>query len=285
MVLAVSVAVGAAQQVQPADPPSPEEIQALVARSIVNQNKNEAALDEYERTERTIVRHKDGTTTETISRVVPHGAGNLRVEMERDGKPTDPASLETQWRNVARSLVTYSDSSNPLVQKDREKAAKRRRERARLVDAVGEAFRFHWVGRTTQDNRTLVEISFEPVPGYKPSVRFGNVFRHIQGTAWVDEASGHVARLEAELFEDVSILGGIVAKLYRGGRLTLEQAEVAPGVWLPTHYSVDIDGRKFIFKSSVHEEIETRGHRRVGPPQEALALIQLDHPGVLNGDQ
>jgi len=60
----------------------------------------------------------------------------------------------------------------------------------------------------------------------------------------------------------------------------LEQREVAPNVWMPTHYSYDFDGRKFIFSLNVHERMEYTDYLRVGPPEEALAVIRREHPSI-----
>ena len=285
--MAASTFVGVARQTGAQSVPSlaPDQVPAIVARAIRNQHKDDAALEEYEFTEREVTRGKDGATSERIARVVPHGTGNFRIELARNGMPTGAASLETQWHNVAQALAAYGDAGNPRVQQDRDKAAKQRRECDRLEDAIGKAFRFHWVRRTMREQRALVELSFEPDPAYKPSVHFSSVYAHIRGTAWVDEPSGHVARVEAALFEDVPFVGGLVAKIYRGGKLMIEQAEVAPDVWAPTHYSLDLDGRKFLFGFSLHQQIDMSAHLRVGPPHETLAMIERDHPGAITGNR
>jgi hypothetical protein len=258
---------------------TPDQIHALVARAILNQHKDDAALDEYERTERITTRGAAGATHEAITRVVPHGiTGSFRVQLERDSMPTDAQALERQWRNVQQTMATYADVNNPLVRIDQEKAARQNHEFDQLKDAIGMAFEFHWVGRVTRDNRTLIELSFDPDPSYKPSLRYSNLFQHVRGTAWIDESSGQVTKVEAELFDDVSFGAGIIAKLYRGAKLTVDQAEIAPGVWLPTVYDVDLDGRKFLFSLSMHQKIAVSAYRRIGTPQEALALLERDFP-------
>jgi hypothetical protein len=266
--------------------PSAVQVAAIVARATLNQHRDDAALEEYEFTERVITRGRDGASSERISRVVPHGWGNFRVELAHDGMPTAAAAVETQWRDIAEALASYSNPANEQrVKQDRDKAAKLNRQRDQLEDAIGKAFRFHWVGRTMQGQRAVVELSFEPDPAFKPSVRFSNLYQHVRGTAWVDESSGQVTRVEAELFEDVPFVGGLVAKLNRGGKLIIEQSEVAPDVWAPTHYSIDLDGRKFLSGFSLHQQIDMSAHLRVGQPQETLTRIERDHPGLISGAQ
>jgi hypothetical protein len=99
--------------------------------------------------------------------------------------------------------------------------------------------------------------------------------------AWVDESSGELIRAEAELTDDVSWGAGLIAKLYRGGKFTYEQREVAPGLWMPTHYSYDFDGRKFLFSNlNLHERMDISDYARVGPPEEAIAILRREHPSI-----
>jgi len=164
------------------------------------------------------------------------------------------------------------------VKKAYERAAKRKRERTELVAAISKAFRFHYMGRDNIQGRTVLEVVFEPDPTFRPSSRYASIYKHVRGRAWVDESSAQIVRLNAELFEDASFGGGLVAKVYRGSRLILEQREVQPGVWMPTHTSYDLEGRLFLFPANFHQQLEAGDYRRIGLPQEALPLIRREHP-------
>jgi hypothetical protein len=76
------------------------------------------------------------------------------------------------------------------------------------------------------------------------------------------------------VIRDISFGGGVFGKVYRGGRFVMEQAEVAPGVWLPTRYEYNFAGRRFVFGLEVHEVTEASRYRRVGPPADALVAIR-----------
>jgi hypothetical protein len=52
------------------------------------------------------------------------------------------------------------------------------------------------------------------------------------------------------------------------------QEEVAPGIWLPTLYDYELDGRKFLFAFGIHEHTEVTRYRRVGPPPEAVEIMR-----------
>jgi len=58
--------------------------------------------------------------------------------------------------------------------------------------------------------------------------------------------------------------------------MVLEQAEVQPGIWLPTFYQYDFVGRKFLFVFEIHERREESRYQRIGPPNEALIAIRRE---------
>jgi hypothetical protein len=263
------------------------EIRSLVARAIADQHADDNALNEYDRTEHTISREpgKEAAPAETVDRVFPIGTGEVRVALNRGGKPVDAASIEQSWRNIEKFLEIRSHPDDPAIRPEFEKAERRERGHAEMVDAIASAFRFRWAGRGTIDGRPMIELAFEPDPTYKSSERYASVFAHTVGSVWFDESSGQVARLEAKLREDVPFYGGIVAKIYSGSWLTVAQSEVAPGVWLPVAASYDIEGRKFLFGASWRGQIEASGYRRVGPPAEALTLVQREHGDATSSER
>jgi hypothetical protein len=253
------------------------QIRAMVKHAIAMQHESDVALDEYDRTERIIDRDHDQKTTETTARLVPVGAGEMRVEMNRNGQPVPPAEIAQQWRNVEGMMESRTHANDPAVKKEYEKQANRRRETAKMVDAINDAFLFHYAGRTVREGRSIVELDYEPNPAFESSLRYAWAYKQVAGKVWVDEASGYVVRLEAELRHDIPVGGGIVGKVYSGARMELEQAEETPGVWMPTFSSYDVEGRKFLFAAGFHRKLYASDYRHIGPPAQALALLRSEH--------
>jgi hypothetical protein len=263
-------------------PLSEAEVRALVQRAIDMQHRSDEAIDLYDRTERTIDM-KDEQTKETTVRTVPVGASNMRIEMNTDGRPVPREEIVQKWREILEAMESRTHTDDPELQKAFERAAKRKSDVTKLVDAIGEAFRFRFAGRSVRAGRPVIVLDYEPETGFKAKVRFSNVYKQIYGRVWVDEASGYVARLEAELRKDIPIGGGIVGKIYSSSRVELEQAEPYPGagVWLPTFNSYDIEYRKFVFPGSLHRKQYASDYRRIGPPAEALSLLRNESAQIL----
>jgi hypothetical protein len=265
--------------------PSAEQIQSLIARAIENQHRNDRALEEFERVERVVTRKPDETSvvlSDRTDRVVPTGNGTMKLPLAENGKPVSPET----YRSGLRFAVTALDIAihpNDRYKADLDKFERRRRERSDLVDSAPKAFLLKWAGRETlpdssepHGSRTLAKIILDPDPNYKPTSRFAAAFQHVHATVWLDEGQAQFARVEGDITSDISFAGGIAGKIYRGGHLAMEQSEVAPGVWLPTLFTHDVDGRKFLFGFGIHERTEITRYRRVGPPPQSIEIIRAE---------
>jgi hypothetical protein len=259
-----------------------------VSRAIENQHRNDLALAQFERKERIVSqRGKATVASDWTTEVIPAGDHRIRVELERDGKPADPASLEDRWRQAAQSLTKDAETDVPNANEEDDDRQDRRaharyQDRYEMVDAVAHAFRFHWIGRADQDGRGVLEFSFEPDPSYKSSKLFAIVYAHMVGTVWVDEANSQVVRIDARLRDDISIAAGLIVKIDRGAEASLQQQEVASGVWEPVRYSYDYRGRKLLFGAlNGYARMEASDYRHVGSLDEAIAILRREHPNAI----
>jgi hypothetical protein len=168
------------------------------------------------------------------------------------------------------------NKDDPRTKASNEKFEKKQKERVEMVSAARDAFHATWLGRETVNGRTCVKLFLEPNPDFQPHGRLAEIFTHARATIWIDEASGHLVRGDAEIIRDISFGAGILGKVYRGGRFQLEQSEVAPGVWLPTHYQYDFMGRKFLFTFEMHDYTEISHYHRIGSTSDALAVARLE---------
>jgi hypothetical protein len=259
-------------------PPTAGQLQSLIARLIENQHSNDRAIEEYERVEHVIVR-KDGDSSEVVSerteRLLPSGTGIIHLQTAQSSPPVTPEAHRRQLQYAVSALELYLHP-NDHVKQDVAKFEKRRRDRAELVDAMAKAFRVTWAGRETRGSRTLGKLLLDPDPNFKPASRLEAAFEHVHAVLWVDEAQSQAARLEIEITSDISFGGGIVAKVYHGGHFVMEQSEAAPGVWLPTLYNYDVDGRKFVVGFNLHEKTEVSHYRHVGPPSQSIEIIRSE---------
>lgn len=274
---------GAAQQAatQPAEErvPSLEEIHALADRAIANQHNDDAALESYELIERRIVRSSAKSQTaieDKTYRVVPTGTATLKLLLKDRDRPVDAETYRQELQAWEQALSAALRPDDPGVKALLAKQQKKRKDRADLVDAAHQAFHATWLGRETRYGRVLDKLALEPNPQFQSKSTSAEMLTHARATIWIDEQTGHLARIEADIIRDISFGAGILGKVYRGGHFSLERAEVAPGVWFPMRYQLDFVGRKFLFTFEVHEVIEDSRYRRLGSPSQALEIARHD---------
>jgi hypothetical protein len=268
---------GAQDQKEPAA--TEAERQALITRTLANQNADDEALQLFQRVERRIIHDRDMSSNageDRTVRIIPTGAGSARVTLAEHGRPAEPTAIHSQMLITERMLEAAADSTNPQTKRDREKIERRSRDRRDLVNAIRDAFVFTWMGREVRQGRTVAKYHLDPNPNYKPTSIKTEYLRHATATAWVDEKSAQLVRLDAVLVTDISFIGGIAGKVYKDGHAVIEQSEVEPGVWLPTLYQYDFTVRKFLFNSEIHERVEASQYKRIGPPAQALTAIRRE---------
>lgn len=265
---------------------SDEQKRAMLDRVIGNEKKNDEAEMVYERIEHKEIRKgPSGTPPEIkISRVVPAGTGVAHIPVGPDGKTTDASLYRAELEKLERSLAWAAEEGR--AQRDAyDKIAKKRKDRAELIEATRSAFLYIFVAREPRGDRMLSKYRMEPNPAYKPTSRSTAIFAKVRGYAWIDEEAGQLARVEVEVTDDISI-GGFLAKIYKGSHFMQERYEMAPGLWLPSYSQYDFDGRRLFVSFSIHERTFYTQYRRIGPPKEALATIraELGKPAAVNAD-
>jgi hypothetical protein len=258
-------------------PPTPAEMKVRTDELIANQNNDDQAVEQYEHVEREIDR-SGGTNPKVLQdrtfRVVPTGSGTLRILLRDNGKATDPADYRRQlqaWRDVLELALRPDD---PRAQSAYSKFEKKKHDRAEMVNSTREAFLQKWVGHEKLNGRDCDVVELEPNPSFHPHSMMQEAVTHFTAKVWVDHDSNQLVRGEARVVRDISVGGGILGKLYRGGVFSFDQIEVAPGLWFPRRYQYDFTGRKFLFTFEVHQVVESREYHRVGPPKEALSIVQ-----------
>ena len=263
----------------PAQPLSDDELRARTKVLLANQHADDAAIELYERVERYIDR-TGGANPRTVDdktyRVVPTGVGNQKILVHEEGKPADSAGYARQMQILEDVLQTMANPSDPKAKAAYAKFEKRMRERAQFVDAASQAYIMKSVARENRNGHDCDVVELTPDPKFQSHSMFQDAFAHTTAKLWVDHQSVQLVHAEAHVTSDVSFGGGILGKLYRGSVVSLDQVEVAPGVWLPARYQYDYAGRKFLFSFDQHQVIEVSRYRRIGSPKQALQIVQAE---------
>lgn len=176
-----------------------------------------------------------------------------------------------------------------LVQKFLQDASARRKQVAQadhdnrqiddLLQLLPVAFQWTQTGQTA----ALSRLHFEPAPNFHPPTREARVFSSMTGDLIVDNQQHRIRAMSGHLLHPVTFGGGILGKL-KSGSFSLEQQQVAPGLWELTSFHLHFDGNAFLFKSISLQEDDTRSGFEHEPSTISLdqaARAVMNRPEVL----
>ena len=142
-----------------------------------------------------------------------------------------------------------------------------RRERGKgnpSIEDVLSTLDFKIRAREVLSGRDTIIVDFAPKKESSPKTRQGRIAKVFKGSAWIDEATHEVTRVEATSIDSISYGMGFVARLGEGTKATLSRERIDSAVWLPTSIRLSGDGRALLFrKLNVDYVIEWSNYRRV----------------------
>jgi len=249
------------------------DIPALLGELQANEDKVEDILENYSYTQKNISRTigKDGVLRETeseTSQLSFYKGNRINRLIEKNGKPlsaeeqTDEdkkvqkrvAEIEKEIAKKEAQIVKQSANGTPEEENRRISTAEVLRA-SRLVNPRRERFR----------GRDVIVFDFEPNPAFdfKNAKSFLKFFGKVGGAMWIDEKDKQVARIEAVLFDNFKVGGGLLASLKKGASFTLEQERVNDEIWLPSSADINLSVKVLLVKGiNVNQTIKSYNYRK-----------------------
>ena len=264
---------------------TPAQLDAMLKRVIENQMENDRARYRYRYEEKAVVDRYDssGSIEESVSRTytwIHTDLESFSKLISINGARYDRQYLQAQDDAIQRSIAD-ADRLSPKKRKAR--IARTRRERdgqmqTEIFRNLLAAFRFALAGREQVNGWETLVLDFEPRTGFEPPSARSAFLRSLSGTLWITRESDQPIRLTGRLGEDVRFVGGLFGSLKKGATITLEQADIGNGLWLPTFTTVTYR-RSLFFKGSHRRETSLFRDYRLNPgigPGDQVEVESLD---------
>ncbi len=227
------------------------DIPSLLRELQANEDKVENILDTYSFIQRYIRRApgKDGVLRETGSETFQlsfYKGNRISRLIEKNGKALSADDQADEDKKAARS-------AEEIEKRIAKKAAGDNSSEERPRISIAEMLRASTLTNPRRERfrgRDVIVFDFEPNPtfDYKNSKSMLKFFGKTAGAMWIDEKDKQVARIEAFLFDNYKVGGGLVAKLKKGASFTLEQERVNDEIWLPSTADINLSVRLFLVK-------------------------------------
>jgi len=191
--------------------------------------------------------HKVDAHNDTTRLVIESKQGAVARLMERNGVPITAAE-DSAERSRLQDAVAHPDDFYKHHRKD----AQQRHDAVQIVQLMPKALLFSYTPGQPQrpDARsTEVVLDFQPNPAFHPPTMLSEVLTGLQGRVWIDAASQRVTRIEGHVLKPVDFGFGMLAKLYPGGSLTLQQTAVGDGHWIYSNLEEHLTVRALMVKT------------------------------------
>jgi hypothetical protein len=116
----------------------------------------------------------------------------------------------------------------------------------KVLRVLPTAFEYQYVGAIATGSGNAARFVFTPNPNFNPPDLETEVLTAMIGEIWIDPAQGRVMHLQGKLQQDVDFGWGVLGRLYKGGWITIDQADVGGGVWRVVKFQMAMSARILI---------------------------------------
>jgi len=186
-----------------------------------------------------------------------------------------PLSVADEQREQTRLDQLLSD---PGRQRRRKQSQDQDTTRAlKILRSLSSAFDYQYAGTGQGSNGVVAIFRFKPNPKFDPPDLETQVLKQMTGELWIDPTEERVEKLNGRLQQDVDIGWGILGRLYKGGTIVIEQADVGDHQWRIVHFEMKMSAR-VVFRTKVFDTTEDQS-RFVKVPaglryQQAIAMLR-----------
>jgi hypothetical protein len=219
-------------------------------------------------------RHGDRTRE-----VIESAQGNVARLIQRDGKPITSAEDEAE-RTRLNSILSSPDDF--LKHEQRDSAG--RTYVVQLLKLMPSAMIFTYAPGQPQPagaTSPQVVIDFHPDPKFHPPTMVSEALTGLAGRIWIDARTGTMTRIQGDVLRPINFGWGVVARIYPGGHIELEQTCVDGTRWTFSHLEEDLTVREVMLHSVMEKTKMSAWNFQLLPApmsvQDAVRTLLAEH--------
>jgi hypothetical protein len=191
--------------------------------------------------------HKIDSKGDTLRVVIESKQGSVARLMERNGKPISP-----EEDTAERERLEYAINHRDEFLKHHRRDSSTRNDSIQLIQIMPKAMLYSYAPDQPQPagvTSRQVVLDFKPNPDFHPPTMLSDLLTGLQGRVWIDEETQHVTRIEGNVLHVVNFGFGMVARIYPGGSVVFEQANVGGSHWVFSHLDEHLVVRALMVKT------------------------------------
>jgi hypothetical protein len=172
-------------------------------------------------------------------------AGRFQKLLSIDRRPLTPSEIRNEDQRFRKFLQQKPRQRSPRDQEE-------------ILNDLLNGFDFKMLNREIRGGRPTLVIAFSPkeaAPRLQSMVA-RRIFPKVRGTAWVDEADAHLARIDVYFIDDVKFGFGLLASIGKDTRMIREWQRLQNGNWLPSRNESRVKARVLLAKGYNRRRID-----------------------------
>jgi len=234
-------------------------VEQIVQRSVAANEADWKAAPKYAFIEHDVITKRGGTPTIKTYQVLMIDGSQYNRLIAINNCPLTASENAEDEKKLKLEIARREHESARQHARRIEKYEHDRRQDHEMMNEMAEAFAYRLVGEETFDGHSVYVLDALPKPGFEPHSRETRVLTSMRGRMWIDKETCQWVKVVAEVIKPVEF-GLFLAKVGPGTRFELEQQPVGDGIWMPTHFSTNVNASVLGFYSENSTDDETYSH-------------------------
>jgi hypothetical protein len=200
---------------------------------------------------------------DTTREIIQAREGAVARLIERNGQPITAAE-DAAERDRLNDVLSSPDAFLRHHHHDRSS----RDDAIGLVKLLPQAMLYSYTPYQPQlqhSTGSQVVIDFHPDPKFHPPTLLAELLTGIEGRVWIDQRTGRMVHIEGHVLKPVNFGFGLLAKIYPGGTISLDQAMMPNGDWVYSRAEEHLNVRALLVHNAPQNQTMTSFDFRLMP--------------------
>jgi len=220
--------------------------------------------------------HVHDDKTDQIRDVIESKDGTVARLIMKEGRPLTEAEDKAERGRLDAMVAAPADYFKHV--KNEESGRKIADSLIRLMpDAMIYTYTPDQPQSGTNHGALEIVMDYAPNPKWKPPTTTSAALTGLKGRMWIDAKTRQLTRMEGTVFQGVNFGWGMLAHIYPGGKLMLEQTDAGGQRWIFTHFTQQVTVRALMVKTlNIHSNVEAQDFQAMSPTmtyQEAVKIL------------
>jgi hypothetical protein len=207
--------------------------------------------------------------------VIESKDGTVARLLLKDGKPLTPEQDKAERQRLNDMIASPTGFAKHVKNGESEKSMA-----DKLVPLMADAMINTYTPGQPQSGKNggalEIVLDYKPNPKFVPPNTEAQALTGLEGRVWIDAKTRYVVRMEGTIARGVNFGWGMLAHIYPGGKLVMNQANVGGNRWIFTDFSMQLSVRALMVKRlDIRSNAKASGFQTLGPMsyQDAIRLL------------